>query len=114
MNPDATFFMNMGVPDSNGVSHPKAYPFYGSATNPNPTGRCLCERSDGQGPFLVFPGDMYDIGSPRPVLCAGCAVDCAALVDGSELPEAVLEVTPPTIELPAEAVEEDEDKVEGL
>jgi hypothetical protein len=107
MNPDSTFFVNMGVPDSTGVAHPKSYPFYVSETNPNPSGKCLCERPENEGPYVVFPGDMFDVSSPRPVLCAGCVGDCAAVLEGTPVSE-VVELDPPVIELPPEAVVEDE------
>lgn len=99
----------MGVPDSTGVAHPKSYPFHVRETNPNPTGMCLCERSETEGPYVIFPGDMLDVSSPRPVLCAGCVPLITGLLEGEPLPEL------PVIELPAEdIVEEVEDEVTGL
>ena len=102
---DKTFFVSMGVPDSQGIAHPKSYPYYVSETNPNPSGRCLCERSINEGPYVVFPGDMLEVSSPRPVLCAGCAYDIVAVLEGTPVSE-VVELDPPVIELPESEVEE--------
>jgi hypothetical protein len=104
---DKMFFKNMGVPDSNGISHPKLYPFYVSENNPNPTGGCLCEHSETVGPYVVFPGDMLDINSPRPVLCSGCVPCIDALLKGSPLPDM------PEAKL-IELQPEEYDEVEGL
>lgn len=110
--PDAAFFLANGVPDSQGVSHPKTFPFYLSETNPNANGGCLCDHGDCRvGPFIVFPGDMFDVTNPRPVLCAACVPQIEALLDGKppEIPDAA-----PLIELPDTEVEEEQDSVEGL
>lgn len=104
--------MSQGVPDSQGISHPKVFPFYVSETNPNVNGGCLCERSDTQvGPFVVFPGDMLDVSNPRPVLCAGCVACATALLEGKppEIPEPA-----PLIELPITEFEDESEDVEGL
>lgn len=111
-SPDKTFFRSMGVPDSLGLSHPKSYPFYVSETNPNTSGKCLCEFGQNIGPYVVFPGDMLDPATPRPVLCAGCVPCIQALLEGTPLPE-IAEVELPEVEsdvLEAEVVEE----IEGL
>lgn len=113
MNPNAdkTFFMAMGVPDSTGIAHPKVYPFYVSETNPNTSGKCLCEYSGNVGPYVVFPGDMLDVSSPRPVLCAGCVPCIESLLEGSPLPDVP---EPPLIEILDAEVVEEADEVEGL
>jgi hypothetical protein len=95
-----------------GLVRPKTYPFYVSETNPNPTGKCLCEHASAGGPYIIFPGDMLDVAAPRPVLCADCVGDCAVVIDNAE------PFTPfdgfSHIELPAQDVVELEDEVVGL
>lgn len=102
--------MAQGVPDSQGISHPKSFPFYVSETNPNVNGGTLCECPAPMGPFVVFPGDMFDVANPRPVLCAACAELAVALLEGKplEIPDPA-----PLIELSPDEVTESEDP-EGL
>jgi hypothetical protein len=112
MSADKTFFMSLGVPDSLGISHPKSHPFYVSATNPNTSGGCLCERHAQPGPFVVFPGDMLDVSSPRPVLCAGCVPLIEAVLEGSPVPDLPVVVIPP--ENVVELVADEDEAVVGL
>ena len=102
--------MAQGVPDSLGITHPRVFPFHVSETNPNANGGTLCECPDPTGPFVVFPGDMFDIANPRPVLCAACAQIAVALLEGK--PAEI----PAEIELPDTDVEEESEvtPVEGL